>query len=248
MSSEPRLPSGLDLPLTLELSIFATQYEIPALLNQLLDHLTTLFAAKSPALWTPTLLDRVYTEVPDNCLLREFIPWTLSNLIPTPSLFEARNTKTSLDIWRPVFESHPALGYDYFRAKQSDWVLSDGYRTMRHGCRFHRHPRSVSPAPSTEDSFLFGDDSRCSHMSTEPFLDMVSTPTQSEAIIVEGKPPKNQNRKAKHRSKVLHSPLYDPVEFSPTEQLEAPIHEPVAVEEAIEEAPYEEHAGELEVE
>ena len=206
MNPDPRLTGKLDLPFTLDLTIFATQHGIPALLNQLLDHLRVLFTANEPAVWTPDLLHRVHAKVPADCLLRAFVPWTLATLNRPSSLFGSRTASRGPEArpesWKPVFRAHPELGYDYFQARENEWSLSNQFGLSRHDCQFHKHSfHSQTHIPVADGLFK---NRKCSIMTYEPFQDMTWTPLPLEDILVPKRPSKNQKRKAaKRRSRSL---------------------------------------------
>lgn len=144
MSPEPQLNILLSLPITVDIAIFATMYDMPALLHQALDRMRSAIVSTPTAL-TLELVDQIYSHVDEHCLLRKFIQAAISvlgNLSSTSQI-----STSSLKDWQDVFERHSALGSDYFTACVKGW--SQGGLAEGGPCRFHRHgPRDLSrPVP-----------------------------------------------------------------------------------------------------
>lgn len=164
MDPHPRLDKALSLDLPVDLAVFSTQHELPALLHQCLDRLRQKFGSDNAA-WTPPLLDRIYSHTPEDCLLRTFTQAALSTLAGA-SWHSVDKTAQKLAPWSALFERHADLGRDFFLARVHSASTHALTAVRDDHCRFHRHRLIQSSTPAS-----VGWQTSCPRLEHEPFED-----------------------------------------------------------------------------
>lgn len=130
-SPQPHIEERASLDEVVKLGIFAAEYGIPALSNQVTDMIRSNLASGDWKLHA-SVADDIYEAVEAGGPLREVIRAALGQLPRAITDLEEQ----SREEWRATILKHAQLGWDYIEASGSEWT--------RHGylagvCRFHDH-------------------------------------------------------------------------------------------------------------
>lgn len=127
-------PSFLE---TTNLGVFAQQYHIPALTNQITDCIRAHIASDE---WTlqASLVDAIYGAAPAGTPLREVVRAALGKLPKLTGGDEGANDKSKAerDEWKEVILKHSQLGWDFIEAGGEKWTAQAYLNGV---CRFHDH-------------------------------------------------------------------------------------------------------------
>jgi hypothetical protein len=126
-SPNPQLDEGAVFDDIAELGIFAQQYQIPALSNQITDTIRSHIASDEWELVAP-IVDNVYSTAPSGSPLREVIKAALGKLQQATIM-----TDTS---WEAAMLKHAELGLDLYKAHAGEWTAKAYLLDV---CRFHDH-------------------------------------------------------------------------------------------------------------
>ncbi|KAI1623173.1 hypothetical protein EDD37DRAFT_460526 [Exophiala viscosa] len=130
-SSQPHVEEQASLDDVVKLGIFAAEYEIPALSNQVTDVIRSNLASGEWKLQA-SIADSIYDVVPAGGTLREVIRGALGLLPRSIADLE----EDSREEWKTTILKHSQLGWDYIEASGSEWTRQ-GY--LAGVCRFHDH-------------------------------------------------------------------------------------------------------------
>jgi hypothetical protein len=126
-SPNPQLDEGASFDDIAELGIFAQQYQIPALSNQITDTIRSHIASDEWELVVP-IVDNVYSTAPSGSPLREVIKAALGKL--------PQATVLSDPSWDAAMLKHSELGRDLYKAHAGEWTAKAYLLDV---CRFHDH-------------------------------------------------------------------------------------------------------------
>ncbi|KIX09863.1 uncharacterized protein Z518_00944 [Rhinocladiella mackenziei CBS 650.93] len=137
-SLKPRILEGATFEEVARLGIFACQYQIPALSNQVTDQIRANLASGEWRLQS-SIVNDIYKAAASGSPLREVIRAALGQIVRPPGEGEGEGEGGVPEDWEETFKNNPDLGYDCFRVsravKDSEWT-SDYLSKV---CRFHDH-------------------------------------------------------------------------------------------------------------
>ncbi|EXJ55087.1 hypothetical protein A1O7_08012 [Cladophialophora yegresii CBS 114405] len=123
---DPHLEDRLSFPEVVHLGIFAWEYQISALSNQVTDKVRENLASGEWQLQA-AIVDAVYQATEPNSPLREVVRSALGQLSRSVIAGEE---------WESTFRNNRDLGWDYLRAGDKEWARQDYLSGV---CRFHNH-------------------------------------------------------------------------------------------------------------
>jgi hypothetical protein len=130
-SPQPQIDERATFSEVVRLGIFAWQYQISALSNQVTDIIRSNLANGQWHLQA-SMVDEIYEAVPTGRPLREVIRAALGGL-PRSSVEGEGRTREE---WKATFLKHAELGWDCYEAGGSEWTPRD---YLSGACRFHHH-------------------------------------------------------------------------------------------------------------
>ncbi|KAK4945629.1 hypothetical protein LTR10_015248 [Elasticomyces elasticus] len=130
-SPQPHIEEQASLEDVVKLGIFAAEYEIPALSNQITDVIRSNLASGEWKLQA-SIADNIYDVVPAGEPLREVIRGTLGRLPRSIADLE----EDSREEWKATILKHSQLGWDYIEASGSDWTRQSYLAGV---CQYHDH-------------------------------------------------------------------------------------------------------------